>query len=133
MTETNAWNEWTLVAGHPWQHFVTLTFPWDTSKARADKSWRVYISKVARLTMSANQARRKGLPWVRSLEEHVSGSTHIHALVSGCQAKDLIRLWEELVSSYAIIDVRPYNPTLGGFAYLVKDGDVDVSRYFTAA
>lgn len=125
-----AWSNWSLLRDHPWAFFVILTFPWVVSKTRAQKTWRVFVSKLARLSQSARESRQKGLPWAGVVESHELGSYHIHALMSQVQKETIVRTWSDLVSPYSIIDVRPFDPSRNALAYMQKEGEMMVSNWF---
>lgn len=122
-----------------WNVYVTCTFPTQTSSERAAKAWSLFTNKLARLVLSSRAARREGLPWVRGIESHASGSSHVHGLIAGLgdlSTKAIADAWTE-ASGSTIIDIEA--PRLAGkvLGYLAKTaddgGDVDVARYFTRA
>ena len=129
-TLETAWSEWKLVKDFQWSWFVTATFPLPTSRDCASKKWSLVCNELAKDVLPARQARRKGLPWLRAVEQ-TNDSHHIHAVVSGVSADAIRAKWKELVSSGANIQIKPYDPKLCGIAYLVKESDVEFSRYFT--
>ena len=129
-----AWNGWSLVKDFSWGYFVTLTFPLTESRDGAAKAWRVFSSKLAQVNgLSANQARRTGLPWIRSIEQHGNGSSHIHALISGATSKSISDTWTKLISKGAKISISPFDKTRYAIGYLAKENDVEVSNYFLKA
>ena len=132
MNVPEAWASWPLIKDHKWGSFVTATFPWEVSRDRADKLWRLAMNELAKRCMSARKARGEGLPWIRSIESHDNGSAHIHALISGVDPAMIKQIWGEVVSPKALIKIEPFDARKRGIAYLVKDGDVDLSRYFQA-
>src|SRR4029077_14692984 len=111
---TTAWSEWSLLRDHPWDVYVTCTFPTMMKANHAIKIWNRFAHEVAKDVLPCRQARREGLPWVATVEEHQSGSVHIHALMGGLgeAANTPLLLSQWLACSGSnIIDVRRYDPT----------------------
>ena len=130
MTVPEAWANWPLLKDFPWSYFITATFPNKASQEQAAKTWRVFASKLARKRLSARQAREKGIPWVRAVEQHQNGGAHIHALISDATPDDIKALWKSLVSKDAIIDVSRFDKDRDAIAYLAKEGDIEIGAYF---
>jgi hypothetical protein len=132
MEASLAWSEWPVLKHHPWEWFVTLTFPWQESKERAEKAWRAFSNKLARLYMSSKQSKRVGLPLVGVVEQHLNGSYHIHTLISGSTRNDIETVWTDLISPKALTDIKEYKPDLKTIKYMVKDGsDLMLSNWFS--
>lgn len=126
-----AWSEWPLLRNHPWEHFVTLTFPWKVGRERAEKSLRVFVSKLSRLSLPAREARKVGLPWVGVVEPHQDESFHIHLLISGVSKQEIIQVWADLVSPRAVSDVSVFDPSKNAISYLTKSDDLHISPWFS--
>lgn len=133
MSLPDAWATWPLISGHPWEVFITLTFPTATKEERALQLWKRFADKAAKSNLPCREARREGLPWVATVEKHKSGNCHIHALMSGIKDhKAITDLWLAVAGS-KIIDVQPYDTNGTQLAYVVKAAnttDVTVARYF---
>lgn len=80
-----------LLGRVPWHWFCTLTFrphlvsgTGGVHPERADKAFRLFISKINRELYGANWSRRhhQGLMWARGSEFHKDGRLHFHAVVS---------------------------------------------------
>ncbi len=115
-----------------WNYFVTATFPWQTTRNTAVRTWAVFSSKLARISgLSANKSRQVGLPWAACVEETPSNqSHHIHALISGVSKEEIVKLWKSLFTKDARIDVRLYDSRRKAIAYIAKNGEILISKFF---
>ena len=134
MDLATAWASWPMLKDFSWTYFITATFPTETTSGRAGKAWSHFANKLGRQNLPAGAARREGLPWVRSVEQHKSGGAHVHALLSTAASQAAISaLWRE-VSGSGHIDIQRYDSRGKALAYLVKSadngGEIDVARYF---
>jgi hypothetical protein len=131
-----AWSTWPLISQHKWELYVTLTFPTVTKADRATTLWRKFTDKTAKMVLPCRKARTQGLPWVCAIEQHKSGSSHIHALLSGVECLSFDQLAEQWrkTSGSKIIDIRAFQPTGNALSYIAKTadsgGDIVVARYF---
>jgi hypothetical protein len=138
MEASLAWSEWPVLKHHPWEWFVTLTFPFGESKTNASKALRTFTNKLARRThfargQSATLARKVGLPWLGVVGTHKNGSYHIHALLSQVQKDTIVKTWKAFISWNAVLDVRPYNPSRDAIGYMKKHGDLMIGNWFLKA
>lgn len=128
-----AWSSWPLLSSHPWDLFITLTFPTPTKEDRALQLWKRFTDRAAKDNLPCRKARKEGLPWVATVEKHQSGNCHVHALISGVKDfKAITDLWLAVAGS-KIIDVQRFNPNGKQLAYVTKAAntcDVTVARYF---
>lgn len=86
----DAWCE--FLSRWPWDWFTTHTFRFAAHPERADKVFRVWISKLNRELYGVRWHRRSGgLWWARASEPHKSGRLHFHALVGGPGLADVHR------------------------------------------
>lgn len=133
----NAWSQWPLLRDHPWEIYLTFTFPTNCNQDRAAKLWKSFTDKTAKETLPCRKARREGLPWLAAFEKHKNGSTHIHALmggVAGLTYKQLADHWLDIAGS-KIVEIKQYDPTGNALSYLTKaantpEGEIVVARYF---
>jgi hypothetical protein len=126
----NAWAEWPLLKEHPWDWYITCTFPKPTKADRAAKVWNLFLNKLGREVLSARKARSTGLPALRAIELNESGDAHIHALIGDVKDYNRIMdLWEQC-SGRGIIDLSRYRKQGNALSYVTKEGEVELSRYF---
>jgi hypothetical protein len=140
MTEDDlhtAWSGWPLLKGHPWEVYLTFTFPTNCNEERAAKLWKAFTDKAAKDVLPCRRARREGLPWLAAFERHKNGGTHIHALMAGVSEltfKQISDHWLAIAGS-KIVDIKQYDPNGNALAYLTKaantpNGEIVVARYF---
>lgn len=128
----NEWASWDRLTSMPWSVYVTCTFPDDTSEERASKLWSVFMMKLARAVLPCQKARCSGLPWVRGVEKHSNGSSHVHALIGDVDevsSATMSSLWKDLTSG-GIIDIQTHDKSRDALSYVTKSGNVDVSRRY---
>ena len=126
-----------LLGIYPWQWFGNFTFADHVHPERANKCWRVFISKLNRSLYGRNWKRKdnQGVAWVRAIEYQKRGVIHFHALLADikdmnhtCRRLTWMDEWEAL-AGYA----RIYKPasvedcTRYVTKYVIKDGEIDVS------
>jgi len=104
-----------------WDWFITLTYaPGRVSFEKASRDFLRWARKVERAALSAREARRLGIRWVRAIERHKDGTPHIHALLADCPdmtQKQLRELWPH----GTINEVKPFDPDRESVRYLLKD------------
>ena len=133
----SAWSSWPLLVTHPWEVYLTFTFPNATNHERAAILWKQFTDKTAKEVLPCRKARREGLPWLAAFEQHREGGTHIHALMSGVSDltyKQLADHWLAVAGS-KIVDIRQFDPKGNALSYLTKaantdSGEIVVARYF---
>lgn len=133
----SAWATWPLLVNHPWEVYLTFTFPTATDPTRAANLWKQFTDKTAKEVLPCRKARGEGLPWLAAFEQHAAGGTHIHALMSGVAEltyKQLADHWLAVAGS-KIVDIRQFDPKGNALSYLTKaantaSGEVVVARYF---
>lgn len=126
------WSKWDRLTSIPWSVYVTCTFPDETSEERASKAWSYFMMKLARMTLPCQEAKLAGLPWVRGVERHSNGSSHIHALVGQVDdvtSETMSSLWKDITSG-GIIDIQKYDKSRDALSYVTKSDNVDVSRHY---
>jgi hypothetical protein len=120
----------------PWQLFCTFTFAWPVSDPQAVRVFGEFVNRMER-------ALRGPVALVRGDEKRFSGCgmpgapRHFHAVLTAHRKLDrhwVADLWMSLAGRRqggAGANVRIYDPTLGGLAYILKfinepDGDWDL-------
>lgn len=80
-----------------WDQFATNTFRNEVHPEKADKLWRLWISKMNRHLYGHRWDRRGGgLFWCRASELQKRGVTHFHGLIGGHGASTLdCRRWQD--------------------------------------
>jgi hypothetical protein len=109
----------------PWQLFCTFTFAWQVSDPQALKVFAEFINRLERLA-------RGPIVFVRGDEKRYSGCgmpgspRHFHALLGAHRGLDrhlVADVWMKLAgrrANGAGADVRVYDPSLDGLAYVLK-------------
>ncbi len=109
----------------PWQLFCTLTFAWKVSDAQAEQVFRGFVNRL-------EKRLRAPVAYLRGDEKRFSGCgkpaapRHFHALLAAHLKLDrhfVADLWMGLAGrrkNGAGANVRVYDPTLGGLAYVLK-------------
>ena len=118
-----AYGEW--LKQIPWQLFCTFTFAWPVSDMQAVKVFHEFINRLER-------GIRGPVAYVRGDEKRFSGCgmpgapRHFHALLAAHRKLDrnmVAGLWMNMAGrrkNGAGADVRIYDPTLDGLAYVLK-------------
>src|SRR5579859_7868441 len=117
-----AWASWPLLTSHPWEVYLTFTFPTATNPDRAANLWKKFTDKTAKDVLPCRRARREGLPWLAAFEQHANGGTHIHALMSGVSEltyKQLADHWLAVAGS-KIVDIKQFDPRGNALTYITK-------------
>lgn len=117
-----------------WDWFATLTFRDDPHPEKADKLFRVWVSKLNRKLYGVRWAKHgKGVRWVRATELQRRGVIHYHVLMGGDRLPNERRLdwmdtWNEL-AGFARIEVPENAGAVVGYCskYVVKGGEIDMS------
>jgi hypothetical protein len=113
------WVEWLKTSPVEMRWFVTLTFR--RRDRSLDKAWRAclhWLRSIEDLVLRG-QARRRGLPWIVTIERHRDGTPHAHILLAGTSnltARFLASLWKKGFAKVARLD-----PTKDPLSYMVKD------------
>ena len=121
---TEAWG--TFLRERPWDLIAHLTFP---DRVHAEQAARRFSHWIIRLERQRGRRVRGPIVWVRGTEQQQRGVVHYHALLAQTgrlRPFAAMRIWEELAGGSA--RVFPYDPARGGIAYVVKGGEIDVSR-----
>lgn len=129
----DAWSE--FLQRWSWDWFATLTFRGDPHPEKADKLFRVWVSKLNRKLYGVRWAPHgKGVRWIRASEPQRRGTIHYHALLGGDGLADQRRLdwmdeWFKL-AGIARIEVPESASAVSAYCakYVVKGGEIDLSR-----
>lgn len=117
-----------------WAWFCTLTFREAPHPEKADKVFRVWISKMNRELYGSRWYKHgDGLRWVRPTEYQERGAIHYHPLVGGPDMEKLRRLswmdeWEDL-AGWARIEPPAHGAAVREYVckvYSVKQGEIDL-------
>jgi hypothetical protein len=120
----------------PWQLFATLTFAWQISDPQATKVFREFVNRMEAFLHTP-------IGYVRGDEKRFSGCgmpgapRHFHVLLTADRQLDrryVADLWMSMAGRRehgAGADVRPFNSSLPGIAYVLKfinqsNGDWDL-------
>jgi hypothetical protein len=121
--DIQAYVEW--LQGMPWQLFCTFTFAWHVSDVRAVKVFNEFVNRVEKYF-------RCPIGYVRGDEKRFSGCgmpgapRHFHVVIAAIVRLDhhfVADLWMSLAGRRkdgAGADVRIYDPSLDGLAYVLK-------------
>lgn len=130
-----------LLGRFRWDWFCTMTFrDHVTYPERADKAWRVWISKLNRRIFGVRWYRADDtqILWIRALEYHKGGGLHIHALIG--DARNMNRLvrrldwmdeWNELAGHARIYPISSkhsdHETRRYVTKYVAKGGEIELS------
>lgn len=123
-----------LVGRWQWDWFGTFTFRGDPHPERADKCFRVFVSKINRKLYGVRWAKHgKGLRWIRASEPQRRGAVHFHALLAGDglaleRRLSWMDVWNEL-AGFARIETPDSLEAVANYCakYLLKGGEIDLS------
>ena len=108
-----------------WDWFTTLTFNDSVHPEKAEKLFRVWISRLNKDLYGRRWFNREphGTHWLLTIEFHKSGSIHLHALVGN--TKDARRLswmdnWHELDYKSGFARVEPITYKGAATRYVTK-------------
>ena len=118
----------------PWDWFATLTFRDCPHPERADKLFRVWVSKLNRKLYGVRWSTHgHALRWARATEYQRRGSIHFHVLIGGDGLADQRRLswmdeWHKL-GGMARIEVPDVTDAVLTYCakYVTKQGQIDLS------
>lgn len=121
-----------LLSRWRWQQFTTNTFRQSVHPERADKVWRVWISKMNRHLFGSRWSEHKeGLGWVRASEMQKRDVLHFHGLLCGPGSERLdYRKWKEEwfdMAGIARLEVPTSSDAVTSYVskYVVKGGEID--------
>jgi hypothetical protein len=120
-----------LLERWPWDWFVTATFRGAPHPERADKSWRLWCSRINRALYGPRWAKKRlGIGWCRATELQRRGAIHFHALVAFTESPRLRRLtwmdeWHAL-AGFARIEPPDRSAAVAAYCakYVTKDGEI---------
>jgi hypothetical protein len=112
---------------------VTLTFRGNPHPERADKCFRVWVSKINRRLFGVRWSKYgRGVRWARASELQARGALHYHVLMGGDGLADERRLdwmdeWNKL-AGFARIEVPESTGAVVNYCskYVTKDGQIDL-------
>ncbi len=132
----DAWCE--FIGRWEWSWFCTLTFKNDVHPERADKLFRVFVSKLNRELYGRRWYRQGhgGFPWVNALEYQRRGVIHFHSLFGGdikrLYTVDADRLWRELAGFAKIQKIRNAGAVQSYVSkYVMKGGQISLGGALT--
>jgi len=121
-----------------WSWFVTLTFKSDIHPERADKLFRVFVSKLNRKIYGRRWYKQGhgGFPWVNALEYQRRGVIHFHSLFGGDIERlytiDADCLWRELAGFAKIQKIRNAGAVQNYISkYVMKGGQISLGGALT--
>jgi hypothetical protein len=122
---TEGWED--FFGGHPWTLIAHLSFAAD--RVHPEQAARRFSHWIIRLERQRGRGARGPIVWVRGFEMQQRGVPHFHALLANTgrlRPFAAIRIWKDIAGGTA--RVFRYDPARRGIAYVVKDGEIDVSR-----
>lgn len=104
------------LAGQTWEFFVTPTFLYPRSGAASRRAAQGFIDRISR-------SAGPDFSWYWVAERSPTGLWHLHALLE-CAGTltvgEVAACWREDRGRRGRIDVRRFNPALGGCHYVTK-------------
>ncbi len=122
-----------MLSRYLWHWFATNTFRNEVHPERADKLFRLWVSKMNRQLFGQRWAKKGlGIYWARCLEYQKRDVLHYHSLMGGHGLDDMRRLtqmdvWNELAGYSRIEPPRNHYAVENYVAkYLTKDGEIEL-------
>jgi hypothetical protein len=113
--------DWIASRDIGWAWFVTGTFrDRRASFELGDRVWVDWVRDLEREALGARAARKRGLPWVRAIEEQRDRTAHFHGVVAGCGHLDLEHFEDDLSTRAGASLIEPYDAQRNGLGYLAK-------------
>ena len=103
-----------------WDHFVTLTFAYQSSEQSAVRQFKRWIRRL-------DQRAQQKVSWFYVVERFASGAYHLHALVHGTASLETSALRKAWRCGRP--DVSRYDPQRGATYYVTKKIGADVVGY----
>ncbi len=122
-----------------WDLYTTNTFRHDIHPEKANKQWRLWVSKMNRHLYGHRwQKRGKGLYWCRVSEFQERGVLHFHGLLGGAGAATLdFRRWQDewfRLAGQARIETPDCSEAVQRYLtkYLLRGAEIDFGGPFTS-
>jgi hypothetical protein len=117
-----------------WQHFMTITFPWNVTSETADKKFKALLGAMER-------EMRAPVAYVSAMEGRAKSGgkvpLHIHAALAAQAPIDVPRMeatWTQLTGRRQSqaddgIQIKPWQEGAGGIEYILKFAEDDDAEW----